>query len=468
MCKNLVKDLFTQWYTVKQKQRQDPDDVDDNELSQMSTARDCLQELFADRLDFNSAEMFMGTATSSKDPKILGQLMKWTTEIHQRFIKKGKTSIIFEASTPEELTEQYHPFTRSVANASFGGQPLRFTPWPFVEVVQVSLNSPILAQNVIIADVPGVSDVNYFRVDNAARYLQKCNTTIVVGKIDRLQDNVAFRQQYMDAYRRRRSGSVILVATRSDDLNDENGSTLVLDSATESLLISINEKLMAIEKKIKLTVNEIDGNKLLNKKSKANKKLKKRKKKLIARKNALEKLRRGIRMALRSKQVSRTIGLNYRADTGDDAGAPVFCVSNRMYMRHLRGYDPDNEQSIPTMTLEETQIPALISHIFALPSKGRTADLDHFVRVTIQTLLSVIQMSCSTSTIKRVEHLTRIVAKTREVWLKCIVWCSSLTHVRDLTQGSVSLSPSSSGLTSRISRTNLHITICRANLTPML
>jgi len=73
-----------------------------------------------------------------------------------------------------------------------------------------------LKQNVIIVDVPGGSDVNYFRIDNASRYLQQCDMTIVVGKIDRLQDNIGFRQQYMDAFRRRRSGSVILVATRSD------------------------------------------------------------------------------------------------------------------------------------------------------------------------------------------------------------------------------------------------------------
>jgi hypothetical protein len=78
------------------------------------------------------------------------------------------------------------------------------------------VNSPILEQNVIVADVPVVSDTNYFRVDNANRYLQSCDMTIIVGKIDRLQDNATFQQQYMDAYRRKRSGSVILVATRSD------------------------------------------------------------------------------------------------------------------------------------------------------------------------------------------------------------------------------------------------------------
>jgi len=81
---------------------------------------------------------------------------------------------------------------------------------------RVSLDSPILKQNVIVADVPGVSDINYFRVENAGRYLQECDRTMVVGKIDRLQDNSTFQHQYLEAFRRKRSGSVILIATRSD------------------------------------------------------------------------------------------------------------------------------------------------------------------------------------------------------------------------------------------------------------
>lgn len=125
--------------------------------------------------------------------------------------------------------------------------------------------------------------------------------------------------------------------------------------------------------------------------------------------------RKDVRIACRSKQVARAIAQNYRLDTGDDAHVPVFCVSNRMYMRHLRGYDKDNEPSVPTMTLEESQIPALCSLIYSLPCKGRTASLDHFVKVSVQTLLSVIQMSCSTTTLARVNHLTAIVQRARDV-----------------------------------------------------
>jgi hypothetical protein len=136
MSRKLVKDLFTRWFVVKQKQRQNPEDVDDQDLSQMATSRDCLKQLFADRLEFHSAETFMSTATSANDPKVLNQFMKWTTDIHRMFVADGEQSVHFSSSTPEDLTEQYHPFTRECPNASYHGKPLRFTPWPLVQIVR--------------------------------------------------------------------------------------------------------------------------------------------------------------------------------------------------------------------------------------------------------------------------------------------------------------------------------------------
>jgi hypothetical protein len=60
--------------------------------------------------------------------------------------------------------------------------------------------------------------------------------------------------------------------------------------------------------------------------------------------------RKDVLIACRNKQVSTAIDENYRKDTGDDAGAATYCVSNRMYMRHLRGYDKTDEKKAPTMT----------------------------------------------------------------------------------------------------------------------
>jgi hypothetical protein len=107
-------------------------------------------------------------------------------------------------------------------------------------------------------------------------------------------------------------------------------------------------------------------------------------------------------------------------------------------MRYLRGYDYDNADSVPIMSLEETQIPALCSYIYSLPSKGRTASLNHFTKVSMHTLLSVIQMSCSTTTMARVKHLTAIVQSAREVLYSLDFECrfSALTDFRPLHQKS--------------------------------
>ena len=130
----MVTDLFTQWYNVKQKQRQDADDLDDKDLDQIKTARECLQILFADRLEYGTIEKFLSTATSAKDQKVIKQLTTWTTKMHQDFVKPGQTSIHFESSTPENLIEMYQPFTKEVTNASFQGKPLTCSPWPFVRI----------------------------------------------------------------------------------------------------------------------------------------------------------------------------------------------------------------------------------------------------------------------------------------------------------------------------------------------
>jgi ABC-type nitrate/sulfonate/bicarbonate transport system substrate-binding protein len=132
----LVTDLFTQWYNVKQKQRQDPDGLDDADLDQIKTARDCLQLLFANRLEYGTIENFLSTAASVKDQKVVKQLTTWTTKLHQEFIQPSETSIYFESSTPENLIEMYHPFTKDVTNASFQGKPLTCSPWPLVKIVR--------------------------------------------------------------------------------------------------------------------------------------------------------------------------------------------------------------------------------------------------------------------------------------------------------------------------------------------
>jgi hypothetical protein len=71
-------------------------------------------------------------------------------------------------------------------------------------------------------------------------------------------------------------------------LNDDGNSTLLLDSITEELLASIANNVAEIEQKILVIGNDMDRNKI-EKNMKANKPLKRKKRRLTAKKNEFEK-----------------------------------------------------------------------------------------------------------------------------------------------------------------------------------
>ena len=139
--------------------------------------------------------------------------------------------------------------------------------------------------------------------------------------------------------------------------------------------------------------------------------------------------RKDVRIASRNRQVAEGMDRMYRSDTGDDAGAASFCLSNKMYMRHCRGYSTTNLDKVPTMTLEETQVPAACAYIYGIPSQGRIAVLEHFILFIVPMLLSVIQMSCSKSTESRVEHIVEIIDQATQVCHLVAVQITMLTCI---------------------------------------
>jgi hypothetical protein len=72
------------------------------------------------------------------------------------------------------------------------------------------------------------------------------------------------------------------------DLNDEGGSILVLDTATEEILGLVAQKITNVEQELRKVSYEMDQNRIAHN-NKLNKKLKSKKKKLMSRKSALEK-----------------------------------------------------------------------------------------------------------------------------------------------------------------------------------
>ncbi|ORY12845.1 hypothetical protein BCR34DRAFT_624118 [Clohesyomyces aquaticus] len=369
VCLKMVTGFFTQWAENTHKLEARPEEYGEADNDAARAARECLHQLFADKKEFRdleAAEAFLSTARSSKDIKVLARLRKWTSDLLAYLSPDTLNSLNFETGTAKELLEQILPFMRTYDNASFQGKPLRFSPWPF-------------------GPSPGTCDINNFRVENANRYLQACDLTVVVAHIDRAEKNAVFKRQYCEAYRRRRSESVVLVLTRSDAKGKR---TFQMSAPDEERLDKIERLIICLKSQSDIKSLNIERKKAAGEK-KGNKKLRKQKEKILKRIRALEAEKMELKIVVRNRRVANHLSQNYRLDTKDGARVPIFCVSNKDYMSYIRGgqsVDP------PKMQLLETQVPQIRAHIYSQPSNGKFATLDHYY------------------------HLVQIVDQAKKVW----------------------------------------------------
>jgi len=111
--------------------------------------------------------------------------------------------------------------------------------------------------------------------------MQNCDFTIVVAKIDRPEKSAQFKRQYMEAFRRRRSGSVVMVITRSDDLNLQGKTNIELEPQDEERMSLILSTTSALDKILESNRVKIEMNRLQGKAAKMNKQLRKQNGKIL-------------------------------------------------------------------------------------------------------------------------------------------------------------------------------------------
>ncbi|KAJ4983924.1 hypothetical protein SVAN01_10610 [Stagonosporopsis vannaccii] len=414
-CRDIVKSQVKNYFA----NRELGDEADDEEVNEgrlsAGTCTDLLRSLFMGQPEFQDqehVEEFLEGYASADDPLLISKLMTWTEEILDKFMPDGNCNDVAKltAVTASEISESIQPFTMRVDFPSFEGTDIVCCPWPLVKKVRVSLYSRILDQGTIIADLPGTSDKNRARVEAARRYLQQCDMTIVVNNIDRAIDDAALHNAINDSFRRRRSGNTIVVCTRSDDLNVTNKQSFRSTPAEEKAICEISRMDVDINKQLQqlgvrlnspaVRRDQVEKYKLMAKRERVERE-----------KAALVRRRLGVRIAARNRHVKQGIIDQYRQDTKDLIPLAVFCVSNPIYMQHLGGNFL--KKNPPDLTLEETEIPALRTHIFSKPSLGRFATLEHYCQSQISAFFNTITMSCSVSKIKRKKDLERTFQKMR-------------------------------------------------------
>lgn len=416
-CRDIVKSQVKNYFEYLNVS----DDVDDEEANDSrlaaGTCTDLLRSLFMGYPEFQDqehAEEFLGRHASAEDPILVKKLTTWTENILDEFMPDGECNNVatLNAVTASEISESIQPFTMKVDYPTFEGTDILCCPWPLVKKVRVCLYSRILAQGTVIADLPGTTDKNRARVEAAKRYLQQCDMTIVVNKIDRAIDHATLHNAVNDSFRRRRSGNTIVVCTRSDDLNISTKQSFPSTTAEEKALTEISQMEVDINKQLKQIGVRLQAPAVRRDQTEKYKLMAKRER-VEREKNDLVRKRLGVRISARNRHVKQGITDQYRQDTKDRTPLPIFCVSNPIYMQHLGG--GFLKKSPPDLTLEQTEIPALRTHIFSKPSLGRFASLEHYCKSLLPAFLNTVEMSCSVTKIKRKEDLNRTFHKTRAV-----------------------------------------------------
>lgn len=417
-CRDMVKEQLRNYWLYMTMEEDEVDEEVANERRLTSgTCMALFSSLFMGHPEFQDrerAESFLGDAESAEDPRLLSELLSWTDHILDEFMLDDDDNDVatLNANTASQISDSIKPFTMAMEDPLFDGTDIVCCPWPLVKKVRVSLNSRILEQGIIIADLPGTTDKIRSRVDNAKRYLQQCDMTIVVNNMARAIDHAALHNHINESFKRKRSGNTIVVGTRSDDVQLTSKQSFPSIPAEEKAMAEITEEEANIEKKIQDIAVALRSPQL-KKQSFEKLKLVQKKDRFMREKSELTRRRYELRVSARNRHVRQGISEQYRQDTKDRSPLPIFCVSNIIYMQHLSG--GYTKSAPPQLSLKATEIPALRTHLFSQPSLGRFASLEHYCKSLLPTFFNTIEISCSVSKLKRKDELNRTFQKSRGV-----------------------------------------------------
>ncbi|KAL1651944.1 hypothetical protein SLS58_000067 [Diplodia intermedia] len=367
------------------------------------TATDAILSLFRDHEECASEQAikhFLSAAASREDSELLGQLKCWTDTLFKS-LGVESSALIVRAPTPESLRDELAQFLAHV-NRDIP------SPWPLVELVKCYFDCPLLSQGVVIADLPGTSDINRIRVQTTSQYMKKVDHTGVVAHIDRAQSNAAANKTLVECYKRKRGKNVFMALTKSDsEMSDHDLATKYINMPganagdVKKLLLldeelrSIRLDLRSVEDQRKQAISQRNLDPLDE---------------LDVRTNDLDlELIRETCVEIRNNKVRQAL-VDRHLTMMKQETLPVFCVSSSEYMKHVVGIDKYKQA---TMSVEATEIPKLRAYIYSLPADRKILAFKHHVKYKLPSLVNNLAMSCSQSKLKRREELRKILMESQ-------------------------------------------------------
>ncbi|MCJ1396569.1 hypothetical protein MMC18_009460 [Xylographa bjoerkii] len=385
------------------------DELDNDALEESehraSTGFEAFRALFRDRAEFatdQAAILFLSSATSENDSTILDQIFSWTQQlVLAEQAASGLAS--YSADTAEELGGKLKRFVQTVSFPM--GYDQVASLWPIVRMVRVGLRSRFLQNGLVVADLPGLSDVNITRTGVTERYLRQCAYILLVAPIARASTDKLVQRRLTNMFKTH-SSRKIFICTYIDVMPPKTIPEELAQSEEDM------EEYNKVKAALKKTLSSVEGLKasMRGLKGAAKKEAAKHLKNLMLRKKVIATLRLEELTALRNKKVIQTIRYKYSLVNADPKPLSIVCVSNLHYTHHLEGYDEDNI----SMSLSTTGIPGLRMSLLEIPAEGKLNVLRQYCHGILPGMISSLEMWSSKSTTKRQQEFRAIVVKPRE------------------------------------------------------
>lgn len=354
--------------------------------------------LFKDRNEFQTpskAHKFLSAAESEDDEAIVDKLVSWV-EDRMALVLGGSASVRLEAEAPGNLLSKLGPYQYTV-NTHYG--EISCSMWPMVNHIKFGLESELLQHNLSLVDLPGLTDANKIRVQNAIEHLNACTHEMVVADIARAEDDNFIRERLKDSHKLRDSGRTILVLTHGDDM-DEN--TDFTGSPKEEQAL---KKLIKEAEQLERKINEMSSR--IQKGGPDKQKWKAARKEAQIDLDDKEAAETRLRLAIRSKDTKEEMTELYADITQDPVPLSVFCVGNKAYRKHQAGYK--SSKAAPILSVEETQIPALRQHLFMAPAEGKLTEARNLVFTQLPVAIKCATLFVTKTHLARKDDIKRMI-----------------------------------------------------------
>ncbi|KAF2194396.1 hypothetical protein K469DRAFT_495226, partial [Zopfia rhizophila CBS 207.26] len=183
----------------------DEDDIDRKGLQrQADLARETFRASFTERLEQTPTVL-----SSMPFEHAVGTMVEWASQLLPR--QGGQESF----STVEGCSSRLRELTSESDDSLPNGESR--TCWPFIQKLRVYLKAYILSKGLIIADLPGLRDLNSARKAITERYVRQCHQILVVARMDRAITDESIKEIFELASRANLS-KIDVICTRSEEI----------------------------------------------------------------------------------------------------------------------------------------------------------------------------------------------------------------------------------------------------------